>query len=134
MYQLLRQPLSQNFLWNRELVNQLIRASSIAKHDSVLEIGPGTGIITHSLLATARQVIAVEADYRLHHDLTVRFSHTPNLRLIHGDILNFNLPHQPYKVFSNIPFSITGEIIRKLLLAPHPPSDSYLILQSEAAS
>jgi 23S rRNA (adenine-N6)-dimethyltransferase len=51
-----------------------------------------------------------------------------------ADFLTYSLPLTSYKVFSNIPFNITADIIRKLLSAPNPPDDSYLIVQQEAAS
>ncbi len=119
---------SQNFLHDRELVSKLVRGSSLAPSDSVLEIGPGRGIITHELLKIAGHVTAIEIDPSL------RIPSRPKLTLIHQDFLQFTLPQKPYKVFSNIPFNITGEIIKKLFLSPNPPTDSYLVIQNEAAA
>lgn len=133
MYKVRRQPLSQNFLWNRELVTRLIRASSVTQNDLVLEIGPGKGIITERLTLSAREVIAVELDARLNSRLKFKFSSATNLTLHQGNILSYDLPTQPYKVFSNIPFAITGDLIRKLLLSSNPPIDCFLIVQKEAA-
>lgn len=123
-----RWALSQNFLHNRELVNQLIRASSVTPHDHVLEIGPGTGIITRPLLSQAKAVTAVEIDPQL------SLPPHPKLTLVHKNFLDFDLPKSSYKVFSNIPFNITGEIIKKLLLAANPPEDANLVVQNEAAA
>ncbi len=125
---------SQNYLLNRELARSLVRASSIDKADTVLEIGPGKGILTQALLERAGKVIAVEIDPRLYRLLQTRFAHGPNLELHHSNFLSFPLPERPYKAFSNIPFRITSEIIRQLLHAPNPPVDSYLIVQKEAAA
>lgn len=125
--------LSQNFLWNRELVGKLIRESSISKNDLVVEIGPGRGIITEQLLDICKKLTAIEADETLFNLLSQKFSGNPNLKLINEDFLKFPLPEQNYKVFSNIPFAITGEIIKKLLFAKNPPTNSYLVVQKEAA-
>ena len=128
-----RDLLSQNFLWNRELVNRLIRGSSISQNDSVLEIGAGKGIITEELLGTCREITAIEADERLFTKLRDKLTHSQKISLVSGNFLRFSLPTKPFKVFSNIPFSITGEIIKKLLFSPNPPADSYLVVQNEAA-
>ena len=120
MYRVLQSHLSQNFLVNRELVKQLVRGTSISSSDTVLEIGSGRGIITRELLKITPHVIAIEKD--------PRFTKHPQ------DFLDYPLPKTPYKVFANIPFSITGAIVRKLLQAPNPPQDCYLIMQAEAAA
>lgn len=120
MYWLRRRLLSQNFFVNRKLVKQLVRGSSISPSDTVLEIGSGTGIITQELLHITTHVIPIEKD--------------PKLTKHPQDFLTYPLPKYPYKVFSNIPFSITGDIIRKLLQSPNPPTDCYLIMQSQAAA
>ena len=120
MYKVRQSHLSQNFLHNRELVKQLVRSTSISPSDTVLEIGSGRGIITRELLKVTPHITAIEKD--------PRFTKRPQ------DFLTYTLPQVPYKVFANIPFSITGAIVRKLLLAPNPPSDCYLIMQAEAAA
>ncbi len=131
MHKTQRKLLSQNFLCNRELVKKLIRDSSIRSSDTVLEIGPGRGIITEQLLNVAREVVAIELDPSLYTQLKQKFS-DPKLSLIQRDFLDYSLPNRPYKVFSNIPFSITADIVRKLLNSAL--SEAYLVVQSEAAS
>lgn len=121
---------SQNFLHDRELVNRLIRDSSISPSDTVLDIGACTGIITRELATIAKLVIAIEIDPRLASCL----QHMQKVQVQCLSILDYPLPSTPYKVFSNPPFSITGDVIRKLLQSIHPPQDSYLVLQSEAAA
>ena len=134
MYKLRRhRQLSQNFLRGRILVKQLVRNSSIGPNDLVLEIGPGEGIITQELLTIAKNVIAVEVDSRFYHFITRKFVHCRNLTVYHADTLKIKLPSVPYKVFANIPFSIEGRLIRRLLHCPNPPQDSYLVVRRSLA-
>jgi 23S rRNA (adenine-N6)-dimethyltransferase len=133
MQPLWRRPLSQNFLWNPRLARRLVRESSISPDDLVVEIGPGKGILTAQLLRTAKRVIAIELDEGLFRLLQRRFADAPHLTLLRRDFLTWPLPAEPYKVFASIPFAITGDLIRKLLLAPQPPLDGYLVVQAEVA-
>src|SRR3990167_3388688 len=134
MYTSWRRPeLSQRFLYNRQLVHQLVRQSSIGKNDLVVEIGPGKGIITQELMTAADQVIAVELDKKLYQFLCQRFSAATNLHLVHQDFLTWPLPQAPYKVFANLPFDVEGLIVRKLINAANPPQDSYLVVRKDVA-
>ncbi len=128
-----RKLLSQNFIWNRELVSKLIRESSISSGDLVVEIGAGKGIITEGLLDRCGRLVAVESDQSLIAFLKNKFRSIPRLSLVSGDFLDQPLPREPFKVFSNIPFSITGEIVKKLLFSAYPPEDTFLVVQTEAA-
>ncbi len=130
-----RKLLSQNFLWNRELVSRLIRDSSISQNDVVLEIGSGNGIITEQLSIVCRRLTAIEVDEQFHSSLIKKFPISQRFSLLNCNFLEYPLPlSEPYKVFSNIPFSITGEIVKKLLFSTNPPDDSYLVVQREAAA
>ena len=125
---------SQNYLHDKALVCYLVKQSSITNEDLVVEIGPGKGIITESLAEHANQVHAIEKDLPLSKSLREAFSGTPNVTVHSEDFLTYRLPaKRPYKVFSNVPFTITADIMRKLLTDENPPVDTYLILQREAA-
>lgn len=125
--------LSQNFIKYSGLVKELIDASDLTNKDLVVEIGPGRGIITKELIKICNKVIAVEKDKNLFNDLIIQFKDTPKLKIVLQDFLQFNLPATPYKVFSNIPFSITSEIINKFLKSNNLPDSIYMIMQQEAA-
>ncbi len=125
--------LSQNFIKSPQLVSQLISCSDLNKGETIIEIGPGKGIITQKLLDIGCQVIAVEKDFHLISTLQHQFSSNSNFTLINQDFLNYSLPKTPFKIFSNIPFSITTSIITKILKSNNQPSQMYLILQQEAA-
>lgn len=124
---------SQNFLKSSNLVENLLSKSSVGKNDEVLEIGAGQGIITQQLLKKARKVIAFEIDSNLAHKLTERFPNVGLIEVVNQDFLQYELPKYEYKVFSNIPFNLTASIIKKLTFSNNPPTDSYLIVQKEAA-
>ena len=125
--------LSQVFLKSEELVRRLVDGSSITKEDIVLEIGPGKGIITEKLLQKSKGVIAVEKDPNLARSLQQRYQGMPNIEIINTDILRYRLPQFPYKVFSNIPFAIEGQLIRTFLNAPSGLEDGYLFMRREYA-
>jgi len=124
---------SQNFLKNPEFVKGLIDKTGIDANDLVVEIGSGRGIITELLANKARRVIGVELDDRLFADLRKRFQKYPNVEIIRADFLKWELPPEPYKVFSNIPFNMTTDIVIKLLSAGNPPTVAYLVMQDKAA-
>ncbi len=126
--------LSQVFLKDRNLVSSLVEKSSIGVYDTVLEVGPGKGIITDELLKRAGRVIAVEKDPDLFRKLSQRYRENPSIELHNADILRFELPGFQYKVFSNIPFAIEGQLVR--ILIDHyrnPPVDTYLIMRRKVA-
>ncbi len=132
MYRLRRRHHSQNFLRSPELVNKLIRNSSIGSNDLVVEIGSGKGIITSELLEVAGKVIGTELDAHLFTKLKNNFKDIQNLELYNVNFLNFRLPDTAFKVFSNIPFNISAEIVRKLTINNNF-LDGYLIVQDEFA-
>ena len=125
---------SQNFLQSRTLLNYLVRRSSIGQIDLVLDLGMGAGIITSALLGAGASVIGVEIDPHFASLCKRQFQGNKRVLIIQGDILNLRLPKGQYKVFSNIPFSIEGKIIRKLLTANNPPEDCYLVIRKDLAT
>lgn len=122
---------SQNFLHDSKLVESLIQQSNITKEDVVIEVGAGKGIITDKLSGIAKKVIAIELDNSLYSNLIKKYENT-NVFLLNDDFLKYKLPTHSYKVFSNIPFNITANIITKLFESNNPPSHTYLIMQYEA--
>lgn len=124
---------SQNFLKSPEFVKGLVDKANIGANDLVVEIGPGKGIITKLLASKAGRVIGVEMDDKLFADLRKQFQGNSNVEMIKADFLKWELPPEPYKVFSNIPFNMTTEIVVKLLNANNPPTTAYLIMQDKAA-
>lgn len=125
---------SQNFITNRKLINKIINLSNINKEDTVIEIGTGKGHLTEGLCQKADFVCSIELDQKLYENTLTKLSHFSNLSLVHGDFLKYSLPAKGnYKVFSNIPYFITTQIIEKLTGAANPPSDIWLIMEKGAA-
>lgn len=121
---------SQNLLIADKLVEKLVSHSTINQNDTVLEIGAGKGIITKELLKKAGNVVVFEIDQEFVDILKL----IPDNKLIvkNGNFLDFDLPKDKYKVFANIPFNKTSEIIKRLLFSNNPPTDTYLVVQKEA--
>ncbi|MCW5313325.1 16S rRNA (adenine(1518)-N(6)/adenine(1519)-N(6))-dimethyltransferase RsmA [Nostoc sp. KVJ3] len=150
-----RKVFAQHWLKSEKALDAIIKAaectecdrSGKAKGDRILEIGPGTGILTRRLLPLVQSLIAVEIDRDLCQLLSKQLGKTKNFLLLQGDFLTLDLPsylvafpnfQQPNKVVANIPYNITGPIIEKLLgtiANPNPePFDSIVLLvQKEVA-
>lgn len=125
---------SQNFIRDSKLVVKLIESSGINSNDIVYEIGAGKGIITWQLARYCAKVVAIEYDQRLFEKLNRVFQDKKNVKIIFADFLKIELPYKErYKVFSNIPFNLTADILFKLTSVSNPPEDSYLIIQEEVA-
>lgn len=125
--------LAQNFLVHPKTVRRLVGKANLSRDDLVLEIGPGEGIITRELARAAGRVIAVEFDPVLSAHLQERVGGLPEIEIVEGDFLRVDLPREPFKIFSNIPFNLTAEILLKLWRARRPPEDAFFIMQKEAA-
>lgn len=128
-----RRMLSQNFFKQPKLVASLVGKAHFGQRDLILDIGAGTGIISKELAKTCGQVIAVELDVDLIPQLKANLRSNGNVRICHEDIRQFNLPTGEYKVFANLPFHITADVIYKLLYYSNPPEEAYLVVQKEAA-
>lgn len=123
----------QNFLVDPKALQKIVAAADLRSTDTVLEVGPGFGVLTEELLKRAGRVVAVELDKRLVEALRERF--VTKLSIIHGDALKLNDfgIAGPYKVVANIPYNITSALIRKFLEAEHPSELMVLLVQKEVA-
>jgi len=125
---------SQNFLTSTRTIRKLICKTSITASDHIVEIGPGKGHITGVLLQTCQKVSAIEIDKNLYEKLLYKHEKSGKLKLYHQDFLKWSLPAtDPYKVFANIPFNHTTDIIMKLNNAINPPTEVWLVVEKGAA-
>jgi 16S rRNA (adenine1518-N6/adenine1519-N6)-dimethyltransferase len=130
--------LGQHFLSDKNILAKIVSAAEVSENDTVLEIGPGTGTLTAVLAERAKKVIAVEKDRELCSLLREKFHHAKNVDIICADILQFNpnyyLPiTNYYKVVANIPYYITGRILRLMFETWPRPTAAALMLQQEVA-
>jgi 16S rRNA (adenine1518-N6/adenine1519-N6)-dimethyltransferase len=133
-----KKSLGQNFLMHAQTAERIAGVARLPEDATVLEIGPGTGMLTKALLAQAGKVLAIEADDALAEELPKRFpaeAQEGTLETIHADIREFDTRSIKgnYHVVANIPYYITGEIIRQFLTAPHKPVSMTLLVQKEVA-
>src|SRR5258708_4895631 len=114
--------LGQHFLVDKPSLEAIVDAAGVTGDDTVLEIGPGLGVMTRPLTARAGRVVAVETDHVL--AALLRRDAPDNLEVVQQDILNFDLHRlKPgYKVIANIPYYLTSKIFRLLVESPNPPS------------
>lgn len=131
--------LGQNFLQSKKIVERMAIYSNLHEGETVLEIGPGKGILTEALLNKNAEVIAIEKDKELIPLLKEKFSdkiHEKKLTLLEGDALTIPLEKyikKTFRIVANIPYYITGEILRHFLEIESPPISMTLLIQKEVA-
>ncbi len=134
-----KKSLGQNFLKSELALKKIVEAGEIKPDDVILEIGPGKGALTSKLLEKAKTVIAVEKDGELFELLQEKFSEQiklGSLLLIQDDILKFSISDfkfSKYKIIANIPYNITGAILKKFLTDKNQPECMVLMVQQEVA-
>lgn len=142
-----RKQFAQHWLRSEKALNKIVAAASLQPTDRLLEIGPGTAILTRQLLPQVQSLVAVEIDRDLCELLVKKLGDTENFLLLQGDFLTLDLDTQlasfpkfqkPNKVVANIPYNITGPIIEKLLgTISQPAAQSFesivLLVQKEVA-
>lgn len=120
--------MSQNFLIDRNIIQKILMLADIQPGDKILEIGPGPGALTFSLLEMGANVLAVEKD-------RLFAKHLPShelLKIIEADILKVDLSRlEGYKVVANLPYHITAPILEKILVLPF--KSITIMVQSEVA-
>jgi 16S rRNA (adenine1518-N6/adenine1519-N6)-dimethyltransferase len=129
-----KKSLGQHWLRDEHTLQAIVKAAGVTKDDTVLEIGPGLGTLTKELVKKAHKVVAVEFDEVLAGRLQSEVS-APNLIVRHQDILRYDLGELPlkYKVVANIPYYLTGNLIRMFTETPITPETITLLVQKEVA-
>lgn len=139
--------LGQHFLKNKGAIKKIIDALDLQINDTVIEIGPGAGALTFPLLEKCQmsgikcQVIAIEKDKNLAKNLELRIRNNEGVKIVIGDALK-ELPTiirhssfkiQNYKVVGNIPYYITGKLLRTISELESKPARTVLMIQKEVA-
>lgn len=138
-----RKSLGQHFLGDSRVAARIIAAAELTPADTVVEIGPGRGVLTRRLAREAGQVLAVELDARLCEELPVRLDNPGNLCCVLADAREVSLPalvsgisdpsNPGYKVIGNLPYYAANPIIRRTLESEPPPSLALFMVQKEVA-
>ncbi|MFN4181286.1 MAG: 16S rRNA (adenine(1518)-N(6)/adenine(1519)-N(6))-dimethyltransferase RsmA [Candidatus Paceibacteria bacterium] len=134
-----KKSLGQNFLKSEAALHAIIQAGEITEKDTIVEIGPGKGALTERLLEKAGKVVAIEKDKDLLPILEEKFNteiEKGKLVIVNQDVLECNLENfvqAEYKVIANIPYNITGAILKKFLAGNHQPGLMVLLVQKEVA-
>jgi len=133
----LKHGLGQNFLIDPSVRDALAEAADITPDDEVLEVGAGVGTLTVALAPKSRRLVAVELDGRLIAALRESLAGHGNVDIVRTDILRFNIrsafPDGNEIVVGNIPYNLTGALIRKLLDESPRPRRLSLVVQKEVA-
>ncbi len=131
----------QHFLVDERVLSRIVKTAAVKKGENILEIGPGFGVLTRALVAKGANVRAVEFDRKLAAHLRSAFRQSKTLCVFQGDILSFSnreiaewFNGEPYRVVANIPYHITGKIIKKFVSSELPkPIGLVLLVQKEVA-
>ena len=131
-----RKSLGQHFLVDPRIANRIVNAASLSESDTVLEVGPGSGILTRRLVQQAGLVAAIELDDRLARELPARLGEPDNL-VVHNldarqvDADELLAPGALYKVVANLPYYAAAPIIRHFLESSTPPVQMVVMVQRE---
>ena len=131
-----RKKWGQNFLTDKNLLRKIVRTILLRPGDSILEIGPGEGVLTEKILPEVKEMAAVEIDPILI-DYLMNRSDLDSLKIIQGDILLQNIVElpisNPVRIIGNIPYNITSPIIFWLINQLDYWTDAFIMMQKEMA-
>ena len=141
--------LGQHFLKNDSAIKKIIAALDIQPRETIIEIGPGKGALTFPLvnecIQKKCQLMAIEKDIELVRNLELKIKNSEynNIKIISGDALKtlpdlidnsqLIIPNSNYKIVGNIPYYITGKLLRTISELKNKPSVSVLMVQKEVA-
>ncbi|PPD58194.1 16S rRNA (adenine(1518)-N(6)/adenine(1519)-N(6))-dimethyltransferase RsmA [Dehalogenimonas etheniformans] len=132
-----RKGLGQNFLIDRSILDKIVSAADISRSDTIVEVGPGLGVLTRALAERAGKVIAVELDRGMASLLRETMSGLSNVEIVERDILETKVEDlvngAGYKVVANLPYYITSPVLRHFLESPHQPQSLVVMVQREVA-
>jgi 16S rRNA (adenine1518-N6/adenine1519-N6)-dimethyltransferase len=129
-----RKDLGQHFLIDEKALDKIVETARLSHDDTVIEVGPGMGILTRELCKKSGKVIAVELDTTMLTVLKTACIKYTNLIVENQDILKFDtMKLEKYKLVSNLPYYITSPTIRKFLETENKPEEIVVLVQREVA-
>jgi 16S rRNA (adenine1518-N6/adenine1519-N6)-dimethyltransferase len=128
--------LGQHFLVDRSVLDKIVSAAQLVPSDTVVEVGPGLGILTEELIKKVGKVVAIEVDSKLALALKKNLPNVPLLTVLHADVLQLDPRdlvegQRNYKVVANLPYYIAAQILRHFLEASFKPSLMIVMVQKE---
>jgi len=125
----------QNYLVSEGVIDKIIEASDLKKTDTVIEVGPGFGVLTFALAEKVGKVISFEIERKL--EKYWEENKPDNLEIVWGNALSrlmtYDLGLRTYKVVANIPYQITSNLLRVLLESENKPESITVMVQKEVA-
>ena len=138
-----KKSLGQHFLIDSGVLRKIVEAAELSPQDTVIEVGPGLGVLTSELAKRAGRVIAVELDDNLAVLLKQTLAWAPNLTIVHADVLKITpsallekagiAAECGYKVVANLPYYITSAVLRHFLEGDIRPGVMVVMVQKEVA-
>lgn len=133
-----RKSLGQHFLADTRIATRIVAAAELGASDTVVEIGPGAGVLTRRMVEQAGKVVAVELDQRLADELPGRLGLPANLEVRHEDAREVDVdelvgPKTAYKVVANLPYYAASPIVRRFLEGVRSPTGMVVMVQREVA-
>jgi 16S rRNA (adenine1518-N6/adenine1519-N6)-dimethyltransferase len=130
-----RKGLGQHFLIDGEVLKNITSAAELTSTDTIIEVGPGLGVLTRELAQRAGRVIAIELDNKLAALLKQTLAPFNNVTIINDDVLKLEPASlaADYKVVANLPYYITSPVLRHFLEASIKPKVMILMVQKEVA-
>ena len=127
----------QNFLVDQNMLDAMVRSMNLQEGEQVLEVGPGTGVLTKMMLDAGCKLTSVETDKKLFKYLTENIDH-PNFTLVYGDACKVDYDEiidysKPFRCIANLPYAISSIFIARMTELPSPPTEMYFLLQKEMA-
>jgi 16S rRNA (adenine1518-N6/adenine1519-N6)-dimethyltransferase len=131
-----KKSLGQHFLVDQVIVSQIIDALNPGQGETVLEIGPGKGVLTIPLVNSGADVVAIELDRRLAPELAKAFAGRENIRVLEADILSLDpsvVGLTKFAAIGNLPYNITTPVMDWLLKYHNRIERAVLMMQKEVA-
>jgi len=133
----LKKTFGQHLMTSDLVVQDILDISELSSDDLIIEVGPGTGILSSPIVSKAAKAILIEIDHDMVNILQKKFSNLTNLEIVEGDILEQNIlaltKGKPYKVIANLPYNSASRIIRFFVENHHQPQDMVVTIQKEVA-
>ena len=131
-----KKSLSQHFLIDPQVIDQIVRTCHVKSTDRVIEVGPGTAALSDSLSDLCQSLSLIEIDVDLINLLRSKFKHKLNTQIIHQDAMQFDFASfsaKPYKLIGNLPYHLSTALVQRFVEANQSISEMYLMVQKETA-